>query len=277
MRNIIMIEWNETIYSCPQPTENQPLRIELAGITHPDKSYRIFRSESKDIYVLEYVISGRGHLIHGGQYYEVTAGDVYFLQPHITHNYYSDPADPWKKIWFNLQGPLIEALCNAYQLHGVVYYHDCPLQEEFFRSMEIIRNWNSNSLIEFSLQIHRIFERLHTWRIRHPEMDKSPEGIRLKEYLDQNWQQKISIASLARLIRKSPAQMMRIFRRDWGDSPYNYVQKQRDFFARQYLENTNCPVKELAMMMGFQDEFYFSNWFKLRNGLSPTLYRKQFR
>ena len=37
------------------------------------------------------------------------------------------------------------------------------------------------------------------------------------------------------------------------------------------------PVKELAMMMGFQDEFYFSHWFKQRNGVSPSLYRDRFR
>ena len=71
--------------------------------------------------------------------------------------------------------------------------------------------------------------------------------------------------------------MMRIFRQDWSDSPYNYLQKLRDFFSRQYLENTSCPVKELAGLMGFKDEFYFSNWFKQRNGVSPSLYRKRFR
>ena len=277
MRNLIMSGWNETIYTCPQPSESQPLILELAGITHPDTSYRISRSDPEDVYVLEYVIRGRGHLVCGGQYYEITAGDVYFLQPHVSHLYYSDPADPWEKIWFNLQGPLMEALCDAYQLHGAVYYHNCPLQEEFFRGMEIVRNRRPDSMVEFSLQIHRILERLHAWRNRHPESDKSPEGLRLKEYLDRNFQRKVTLAELARLIRKSPAQMMRIFRQDWGDSPYNYLQKQRDFFARQYLKNTNCPVKELAMMMGFQDEFYFSNWFKRRNGLSPSRYRDQFR
>ena len=272
-----MSRWNETVYICPQPLEHQPLILKLAGITHPDAAYRISRTVTWDYHVLEYVIRGRGHLVYGGQYYEITAGDVYFLQPHVAHFYYSDPADPWEKIWFNLQGPLIDALCDAYNLHGVTYYHDCPLREAFFCGMEIVRNWRADSMADLSLQIHRILERLHAWRNRHPGPDKSPEGIRLKEYLDRNWQRKITIDGLARLIRKSPAQMMRIFRRDWGDSPYNYLQKQRDYFARQYLENTSCPVKELAMMMGFQDEFYFSNWFKQRNGVSPSRYRDRFR
>ena len=56
-----------------------------------------------------------------------------------------------------------------------------------------------------------------------------------------------------------------------------YLQEQRSFFARQYLENTDCPVKELSAKLGFPDEFYFSNWFKQKNNLSPTAYRKQFR
>lgn len=272
-----MSRWNETVYTCPQPSEHQPLILKLAGITHPDTTYRISHSGKEDFHVLEYVIGGRGHLVYGGQYYEITAGDVYFLQPHVPHFYYSDPGDPWEKIWFNLQGPLIDALCDAYYLHGVTYYHDCPLREAFFCGMEIVRNWRTDSMAEFSLQIHRIMEQLYAWRNRRPGPAKSPEGIRLKEYLDRNWQRKITINGLARLIRKSPAQMMRIFRRDWGDSPYNYLQKQRDYFARQYLVNTNCPIKELAMMMGFQDEFYFSNWFKQRNGVSPSLYRDRFR
>ena len=60
MRNLIMAGWNETIYTCPQPSGSQPLFLELAGITHPDTSYRISRSGAEDIYVLEYVIRGRG-------------------------------------------------------------------------------------------------------------------------------------------------------------------------------------------------------------------------
>ncbi len=272
-----MSVWNETVYTCPWPEPGAPLVLELAGITHPDPAYRISRADPGETYVLEYVIRGQGHVYCGDRYYPIAAGDVYFLQPHVPHKYYSDPADPWEKIWFNLHGPLLKALCEAYRLHGVVYYHHCPLQEEFFHALETVRNWRNDSLPELSLRIHRILGRLHAWRNSHPEWRKSPEGVRLKEYLDRNWQRKITLAELARLIHKSQAQMMRIFRQDWNDSPGGYLQKQRDCFSRQYLENTNCPIKELAMRMGFQDEFYFSNWFKRRNGISPTGYRNRFR
>ena len=259
------------------PPKDAPLKLLLAGFTHKDASYRIVRNGLDDIYVLEYVISGKGHLHWGDKYYTPTAGDVYLLQPHVSHEYYSDPADPWEKIWLNLSGPLMDALCDAYRLHGVVYFHHCRLEKEFLDTAELLRRQERNFYQEFALRIHRIISLIDLWRREHPEVRKSPEGIRLKEYLDANWQENISLGALASLIRKSPAQTLRIFQKDWNCSPYAYLQEQRSFLARQYLENSDYPVKILASMLGFKDEFYFSNWFKEKNGISPSAYRKRFR
>ncbi|MBR4956553.1 MAG: AraC family ligand binding domain-containing protein, partial [Lentisphaeria bacterium] len=99
-----MPQWNETIYLNPAPRPDAPLRLEMAGITHPDPDYRIARRESPGLYVLEYVLRGRGHLTYGGEYYAVSAGDVYFLQPGAEMEYHSDRHDPWVKIWFNVRG-----------------------------------------------------------------------------------------------------------------------------------------------------------------------------
>lgn len=268
---------NETIYLCPYECENMPLQLQAAGITHPDKDYYIKRSEKHDLYVLEYVISGKGHVHYGGQYFSPEAGDVYFLQPKVNTEYHSDRKNPWQKVWFNLYGPLMHGLCDAYNLRGLVYYRDCPLQEEFFQALETLRHWQNDSYSCFSLQIHKILLKLHQWRNRHPELHKSLEGLKMREYLTSHWQEKFSMSVLAGLIGKSPAQAQRIFRRDWGDTPCNFLQEQRKFFACQYLENSDFPVKEVAQLLGFRDEFYFSNWFKERVGAAPSEYRRKRR
>ena len=277
MRNTVMSKWRETFFTCPQPQENAPLILELAGITHPDPAYRISRPASNGIFVLEYVIRGRGEIYYDDQHYSPEAGDAYFLQPHASHYYYSDPEDPWEKVWFNLRGPLMDKLCEAYNLQGMIYYRNCPLQEDFFKGLKIVRNWQADSAERFALQIHRIISCLYSWRNRNPEWNKSADGLKLKEYLDLNWQKPVTIGKLAKLIRKSPAQMMRIFRHDWNDTPNHYLQELRSSYSCRYLENTDCPVKELARLMGFKDEFYFSNWFKQRTGVSPSQYRNRFR
>ena len=261
----------------PMPRKDAPLQLLLAGITHPDPAYRIVRHSPTDLYVLEYVIRGKGHLYWGDKYYRPSGGDVYLLQPPLSHAYHSDAADPWEKIWFNLSGPLIGALCDAYRLRGIVYFHDCRLEKEFFEAAELLRKRPQAASGEFALLIHRIIAGIDLWRKEHPETRKSPEGVHLKEYLDTNWRKKVSLCELAGEIHKSEAQTLRIFRRDWNCTPYAYLQEQRSFLARQYLENSDYPVKILAEMLGFNDEFYFSNWFKEKNGCSPRSYRRKFR
>ncbi len=272
-----MSQWNETIYLLPAPLPEAPLRLELAGITHPDPTYRIVRRDVRDLYVLEYVLRGTGHLVCDGEHHILSAGDVYLLQPGTVQEYYSDRKDPWEKVWFNIRGKLVESLCEAYRLHGLVCFRNCPLETEFMEALAIARNWSSGSELQFSLQIHRIFAKLREWRERHPGMRHSADGIRLKELLDAHWQEEISVETLAAAIRKSPAQVRRIFQKDWQMTPHEYLCQQRLFFACQYLENTEYPVKVLAARLGFRDEFYFSNWFRKEKGLPPTQYRKQFR
>ena len=103
---MIVSIYKETFFPMPMPHPDAPLQILLAGITHPDPSYRIVRNSPGNLYVLEYVIRGKGHLRWGDKYYTPAEGDVYLLQPPLPHEYHSDSADPWEKIWFNLSGPL---------------------------------------------------------------------------------------------------------------------------------------------------------------------------
>ena len=266
----------ETLFQLPESIFPTPLKLYSAGITHPDPNYRIHR-EKPNLTVLEYIVSGEGHLVIDGRRYHIKAGDVYLLHPFTDQDYASDRLNPWEKIWFNLSGPLIGALCDAYRLRGIVYFHDCRLEKEFFEAAELLRKRPQAASGEFALLIHRIIAGIDLWRKEHPETRKSPEGVHLKEYLDTNWRKKVSLCELAGEIHKSEAQTLRIFRRDWNCTPYAYLQEQRSFLARQYLENSDYPVKILAEMLGFNDEFYFSNWFKEKNGCSPRSYRRRFR
>ena len=274
---IYMHCFRETFIPFLDRTDQDILKVWLSGITHPDSTYHVIRNEEQShYYVLEYVVRGRGHIRFNDHYYEPCGGDVYLIQPRIQQEYWSDPDDPWEKIWFDISGSLVDALCSVYQLRGIVLFPQCPLEKEFREGIEILRERNDASLERFSIVLHRIFYRLHRHRQNNPEQCKSPEGLRLKAYLDANWQKAVSLRDMAALIRKSPAQTFRIFRKDWNVTPYAYLQNLRLFIACQYLRNSDTTVKGLALMTGFKDEFYFSNWFKQKKGISPSLYRKRY-
>ncbi len=269
--------FNETIYFAPPPAIQTSLRLVCAGITHPSPDYKIRRPPGNGLYVLEYVLSGKIHMAYGGDIFTASAGDVYLLQPEMSHDYYSDNNAPAEKIWLNLSGPLMGALCSAYHIYGIAHFPQCPIRQDFEDALSIVRTMSDGDDPRLALHIHKIVADIGSWHKMHPGLKKSREGMRLKDYLDKHWQKNISINELAVHIHKSTAQTMRIFRRDWGSTPYEYIQERRQTAACQYLENTDCPVKELAERLGFNDEFYFSNWFKKRTGISPTQFRRKFR
>ncbi len=263
----------EILFQLPQANFPNPLHLESAGITLPDRNYHI-RRECSNITVIEYIVSGKGHLRVEDRCYTIHAGDVYLLHPGTSHDYHADREDPWEKIWFNLSGSLAGHLIEAYHLKDAVHFPGCPLEQEFRNALAIVQNRPPGAYMELSLALHRLFALLNEWREQHPEMRKSPEGLKLKEYLDLHWRNPVSLDELADCIGRSRSQVVRIFRRDWNTSPLQYLQQQRLNLAKQYLENTDCKIAMIAEITGFRDEFYFSNWFKEKTGVSPLYYKR---
>ena len=178
-------------------------------------------------------------------------------------------------IWFIPRGPLVKSLIELYRLTDAVHFPSCPLEQEFRDALETVRTRPADSHTKLSLALHRIFAGLNRWRQQHPETCKSPEGLKLKAHLDRHWRRSVPLAELAKLIGRSRSQVMRIFLHDWNTSPCQYIQRQRLDLAKQYLENTDAKISQIAEFVGFRDEFYFSNWFKEKTGVSPLFYRRE--
>ncbi|MBR1969637.1 MAG: helix-turn-helix transcriptional regulator [Clostridia bacterium] len=92
--------------------------------------------------------------------------------------------------------------------------------------------------------------------------------------INQNYNKKINVDELADVCELSHAQFYRRFYCAMNCSPYNYVLKLRLQKAEDLLVNSNLPIHRVGMLCGFDDEFYFSNFFKKHMGISPTAFRK---
>ncbi len=71
------------------------------------------------------------------------------------------------------------------------------------------------------------------------------------------------------------------FRRRWfatmGMPPARYLQGLRMREACRLLVETMLQIHEIAVAVGFEDEFYFSRRFHMEHGLAPRDYRNTFR
>jgi len=78
---------------------------------------------------------------------------------------------------------------------------------------------------------------------------------------------------LARLASLSYCQLFRLFKRELGLSPQQYIEQQRISCAKKLLSADRLTVKEVAAQVGFSNQLYFSRRFQKATGLSPTQYR----
>ncbi len=262
----------EEFVNTPAVDTALPFSIENAGISHCDGNYRIYRKKS-NVTVVEYVISGSGTIKKCGNIYTPSKGDTYLLLPGEEHVYYSSSEDPWTKIWINVTGSLPEALIKAYGIENQTVFK-CDTKsifEKFHNTLKDSTLSLDKILSECSICFHEL---IHTMYENADARHASSEDAQmLKNYIDINISENITVNTLASLIFKSPSQTIRIFKKNFGLTPYEYHMRNRISKAVSLLGGTNLSVREIAYMLGFCDEHYFSAVFKSKTGKRPTDFR----
>ncbi|MBO7327260.1 MAG: helix-turn-helix domain-containing protein [Lentisphaeria bacterium] len=267
----------ETTYVLNEPEIPLQIHLHMAGITHPNPHYRMDRwANPCSYYIFEMVTNGHGVLETIDTTYYLEAGDAYLIPQGTKCSYHSDKKDPYEKIWFNVSGELITALCSLYNLNTITVFRQIKLEEEFAQALKEVARNHKNAYCSLAVALHSIINKFHIFQNQKVlNNNYSRDAILLKDYLDMTWMRKLSQQKLCQLINKSPAQMQRIFKAAWGVSPGQYVQEIRLKTSIQYLSNTNFTIRRIAERVGFSNEYYFANWFKEKTGFAPKSYPPQ--
>lgn len=93
------------------------------------------------------------------------------------------------------------------------------------------------------------------------------------DYIQGNFHKKLNLAALAEQNYLSYVQFSRRFKSTVGVSPQDYVTNLRLKKAKVLLSETDLSVGQIAANCGFRSEYYFSNFFKKHNNLSPSEFR----
>ncbi|PZD93616.1 AraC family transcriptional regulator [Paenibacillus sambharensis] len=94
----------------------------------------------------------------------------------------------------------------------------------------------------------------------------------VKQYMDEHFQQNLSIEHLAKLAGVSPKYFVDLFKKTFGLSALDYLTEVRISKAKRYLLHSGAKLRDIARQVGYQDEFYFSRKFKQSAGMSPTAF-----
>lgn len=93
-------------------------------------------------------------------------------------------------------------------------------------------------------------------------------------YLQENYSRPLSRWEIATAVGVSDDYLSRVFSRELGVTPWDYLNRYRILQAKELLRTTSENIGNVALQVGFRDQAYFSRVFRKLSGRSPQAFRE---
>lgn len=103
----------------------------------------------------------------------------------------------------------------------------------------------------------------------------SHELAPFKTLIEQHYQKERSVSFYARKLHISAGVLSKKVKQVFDKTPQQLIQERVILEAKKLLQLTPKSIKEIAGTLYFEDEFYFSRYFKKKVGIAPTHYREK--
>ncbi len=96
----------------------------------------------------------------------------------------------------------------------------------------------------------------------------------LKNYIERHYRTKHSASDYAEMLSITPKALTKLTKAHFNKTLTDLIAERIIIEAKRELYLTNKTVKEIAYELGYNDEYYFSRFFKKNADVSPQLYRE---
>lgn len=238
---------------------------------------------------LFYVVNGQGTFIAEDTEFPVKKNDMVIINPHVRHTEKSLPGAPldyivlgieglsfaFEKIAAARSGESAQAPSGTASKYNVSKTNVCTclnlMLEEVSRQEE-----------DYETVCQNLLEVLLISMLRSGSLSVVPDNSRLlnrectqiKNYLDANYSETITLDSLAALTHMNKYYLAHTFTKYVGLSPINYLLQKRIQEGKSLLESTSYSIAQISDLLGFSSQSYFSQAFRKATGMTPMQYRK---
>jgi AraC-like DNA-binding protein len=233
----------------------------------------------RDHFLLVYIDKGVG--IHQANGLETTLsqGESFLLFPNVVTFYKADMNQPWEYKWVGFSGAKIGAILRncGITASNPVFSHQRPktIQNILGELLRYDPFAAYTDQLFYTGILHMLLAELgRDNRIHSGETHIDNRIVKARNFIHQHYDKKITVSTVAEYIGMERSYFTKKFKAESGQSPYDYILEMRISRGKQLLEQTDIPVEHLALILGFNDTFHFSNYFRRRTGRSPLQYRK---
>ena len=211
---------------------------------------------------LIFVTAGRIKIREGSIEYDLGEGDYIILSPGVEHAGYEKSEGHTSFFWLHFYSDSTPKI-------SLPKTGEAPPDTER-KLREIMHHAHFDKrLAELSLAAFLI-ELSSTQNAGNKLAHEADEFIRI------NSDKKITAASVAAEFGYSTDYLSRTYRREFGFSLKEGIDRHRLSRAQSLLQNTNYKISDVAELCGFDDENGFIKFFGYHSGVTPTAYRNKF-
>lgn len=243
-----------------------------------------YRPKGRLDYQIIYIASGLGHFHFDNPENEtiVPAGNMVLFRPKELQKYEYYGEDKTEVYWIHFTGSDVKNILRSYGLQDNQRVFPVGSSLEYERLFK--------QIIQELQRCQEHYEEMLALLLRHLlivfQRELTREHILKNEYLDremhsavtyfnENYNQDISIENYAQTRGMSVSWFIRNFKKYTGMTPMQFIVSLRVNNAQILLEQTNYSIYEIAKIVGYDDQLYFSRLFRKQKGVSPSQYRKR--
>ncbi|MCD7736161.1 MAG: AraC family transcriptional regulator [Lachnospiraceae bacterium] len=267
---------------------------------HIPESYRSLPLHWHEEAELTYIEKGQVNYTINFETFSVKKGDLLFLSPHVLHGVSEQPECTLTShsLVFHLSflGSQTPDICTVKYLNPILNgkRHFAPVVHPEHPGYQRLKKLLLNACGTFqkeapgyelrtkSLLLELLADLYAYGCVEKPKKENSnlQTEEKLKEiltYIQENYQENLSIKELAKYSHFSETYFMSFFRKYTGTTCIEYINRYRLSKAASALNTTDTPVMDIALENGFRNISYFNKLFRKRFGSTPGEYRRAAR
>jgi AraC-like DNA-binding protein len=259
-------------------------RVTYSGWHSCNELYMIMRRPTEtDETLIELTTDGVGELIICGKRYVMRRNSMAIIPFTLGHTYYTQPGadNSWTFSWIQVSGVNCTRIIDAINRRfGFTFRVDGAEQINQYM-LNIIDSKMRG--VEYEIETSRLISDILLSVLLEKSVEKENGSKRQSctekviDYIEQHIDEDLRVETIARSLFLSPEHIIRTFRKEKGQTPYQYIKARKMLRAKKLLQTTNIPLKEVAEMVGYSSLNAFSTQFKNTMGISPREFRMRYR
>lgn len=249
------------------------------GVPNVGYNYTVFQKS-----VLHIVTQGEGTFSYAGETYHLTAGDIFLHERGMEVEYKPSFSNPWTYYWVGMNGKQILnylSRCSIVDSHVILGQDTTDIKniiQLICKLSQSIESNNSNDI----LIMQYLYQLVYTLQEKFPkifsvQVDIVNEDIQhAVDFINTNYQKHITVEDVAKSVNITRSHLYKLFKKNLGCSPKEYLTYIRMYHASQLLIHTSTLISDISRQVGYKDPLLFSKNFTKHFEISASEYRHHF-